>query len=77
MQTAVGKTGLPGDDGGHLIGARFDGHGENINLVPQNSNLNRSAWKRMENSWAREIEAGRQVDVDINLRLRHKIRNSE
>lgn len=67
-QTEVGRLGLPGDEGGHLIGARFGGTPEGVNLVPQNMNLNRSAWKRMENEWAAALDQGRQVKVDIQIR---------
>ncbi len=45
----VGNCGLPGDDGGHLTANKLGGPGEEINLVPQNMNLNRSRWKAMEN----------------------------
>ncbi|WP_312037041.1 DNA/RNA non-specific endonuclease [Proteus vulgaris] len=42
QQCKVGKCGETGDDGGHLIATRFSGPGEKINMVPMNSNLNRS-----------------------------------
>jgi hypothetical protein len=59
------KDGLPDDQGGHLIGSRFDGAGEQINLLPMKSNLNLSAWKNMENTWADAIRQGKKVNVDI------------
>lgn len=39
------------DDGGHLIGAQFKGPKDIDNLVPQNSQINRSGgkWFEMEN----------------------------
>jgi len=43
---------LSTDDGGHLIATRFNGSGNLDNIVPMDSNLNRSAWKTMENTWA-------------------------
>jgi len=68
-QTEVGHMGIDGDDGGHLIGSRFGGSSEGVNLVPQNGNLNKGAWKVMENSWAKAIENGQKVEnVDIRLR---------
>jgi filamentous hemagglutinin len=52
------KGGMPGtDQGGHLIGSRFDGAGEQINLVPMTSNVNLSQWKSMENNWAAQLNA--------------------
>lgn len=46
------KDGLPGDQGGHAIAARFYGPGEQINYYPQSGNINQGAWKKMENDWA-------------------------
>lgn len=53
------------DDGGHLIGARFGGAVGEENLTAQNRNLNRSAYKRMENQWEAHLEAGDKVYVHI------------
>lgn len=53
------------DDGGHLIGTRFDGYGGEENLVAENRTVNRGVYKAMENEWAEELEAGNQVHVDI------------
>jgi len=51
-QRTVGKGQgrLPDDDGGHLIGAQFKGPKDIDNLVPQNSQINRSdgVWYEME-----------------------------
>jgi len=76
-QTEVGKLGhQPGngkgyspkrDEGGHIIGDRFEGSSNINNLVPQNANLNRGAWKRMENGWAEAIRQGKSVRVTIEL----------
>ncbi|MFP6845133.1 MAG: DNA/RNA non-specific endonuclease, partial [Thalassolituus sp.] len=59
------KDGLADDDGGHLIASVFDGAGEQVNYAPMNSNLNRGAWKSMENKWAKALEEGKEVKVDI------------
>jgi len=61
------KDGLADDDGGHLIASIFDGAGEQINYAPMNSNLNRGAWKKMENGWAEALKAKppKEVKVDI------------
>ncbi|MDH5824747.1 DNA/RNA non-specific endonuclease [Luteimonas sp. RD2P54] len=56
---------LPDDQGGHLIASIFDGPGEQMNLVPQNGNLNMGAWKRMENAWAEALKA----DLDVQVRI--------
>ncbi len=53
------------DDGGHLIGARFGGSPGLENMVAENSFINRSQFKRLENAWARDLEAGNRVFVDI------------
>jgi DNA/RNA non-specific endonuclease len=55
------------DQAGHLIAARFNGPGDNWNMVPQDQNLNVSEWKIMENEWARALEEGKSVHVDIAL----------
>ena len=59
------KDGKVNDDGGHLVPSRHDGAGEQINYVPMNSNLNRGAWKKMENIWDKALQAGQKVEVDI------------
>ncbi|MBX3010474.1 MAG: WXG100 family type VII secretion target [Caldilineaceae bacterium] len=66
-QTAVGRMGLPSDEGGHLIGSRFGGTPEGVNLIPQNMNLNRGNWKKMENDWDRALQEGKAVNVDIRV----------
>lgn len=53
------------DDGGHLIGARFGGSPGDENLTAQSRNLNRGAYKRMENQWVAHLEAGDKVFVYI------------
>lgn len=54
-----------GDDGGHLIGTRFDGPGGSDNLIAENSNVNRSGFKSLENEWAAELKNGSNIHVDI------------
>jgi hypothetical protein len=75
QQSEVGRAGASrpdgyvygkSDDGGHLIGSRFNGAGEAINMLPQNSALNQNGlWKQLENTWAAELEKGSQVRVRI------------
>lgn len=44
------------DDGGHLIGSRFDGSPNSENIDAQNRNLNRGGYKCEENSWAEALK---------------------
>ncbi|MBB2802809.1 DNA/RNA non-specific endonuclease, partial [Xanthomonas arboricola] len=65
QQCKAGNCGLPDDEGGHLIASIFDGPGERLNLVPMNANLNKGAWKSMENEWANALKNGKSVKVKI------------
>ncbi|WP_205439404.1 T7SS effector LXG polymorphic toxin [Halobacillus ihumii] len=53
-----GKDRLPDDDGGHLVGAQFNGSPDIDNLVPQNSQINRrgGVWYEMETEWANAMK---------------------
>ena len=62
-QTEVGKMGRENDEGGHWIGKRFKGSPDGVNLFPQDINLNRSDWKKMENEWATALEDGQEVET--------------
>ncbi|MDA3616525.1 DNA/RNA non-specific endonuclease [Polluticaenibacter yanchengensis] len=59
------KDGLSDDHGSHLIGSRFDGAGEQINLVPMKSDLNLREWKVMENEWEKALQQGKTVNIEI------------
>ncbi len=60
------KDGVRGvDQGGHIVGSRFFGPGEQINLYPQSANLNQGAWKTMENNWAAEMVLGKDVKIEV------------
>jgi hypothetical protein len=60
------KDGIRGSDqGGHIIGSRFFGPGEQINLYPQSAALNQGAWKQMENTWAEAMVQGKDVRVEV------------
>ncbi|UYA58690.1 Putative large exoprotein involved in heme utilization or adhesion of ShlA/HecA/FhaA family [Pectobacterium sp. F1-1] len=65
QQCKAGKCGNTGDEGGHLIASIFNGPGEKLNLVPMDGNLNKGAWKQMENTWANALKDGKAVDVNI------------
>lgn len=53
------------DDRGHLIGDQFDGSNGLENMVPQDANVNRVAFRNFENELAREVKAGNEVYVDV------------
>ena len=57
------------DDGGHLIGTRFNGSGDFDNVVAMNREINRPGgeWYNMEEEWARALKEvpPRKVTVDI------------
>jgi hypothetical protein len=69
QQRQVGRPSRrPTDDGGHFLATIFRGPGERINLTPMNSNLNRGAWKGLENMWAEALRNGKTVSVTIDVR---------
>lgn len=53
------------DQGGHIVGSRFFGPGEQINIYPQSANLNQGAWKTMENGWADAMVNGSDVKIEV------------
>lgn len=60
------KDGVRGvDQGGHIVASRFFGPGEQINMYPMVDKLNLGEWKRMENSWADAMVAGKDVKVEV------------
>ncbi|WP_367069626.1 T7SS effector LXG polymorphic toxin [Bacillus velezensis] len=73
-QYAQSKAGKPDrltdDDGGHLIATQFKGSGQFDNIVPMNSQINRSGgkWYKMEQDWASALQADppQKVSVEIN-----------
>jgi hypothetical protein len=65
QQTDISKQGIEGDEGGHLIGTRFNGPPDAFNILPQNSELNRGEWKSMENEWASALKDEHEVSVEI------------
>ena len=66
-QTKAAAKGKAGDVGGHLVGHRFVKDQGIINMFPQNTRFNNSAWKTMENEWAAAIKAGYHVQLEITL----------
>lgn len=63
-QNNVASSGVLGDQGGHTVGHRFVLDQGEINMFPQNSNFNNSAYKTLENDYARYTRQGYQVDFD-------------
>ncbi len=57
----------PGDHAGHLAGDRFGGSGKLDNLVSQFWLVNLSSYKVLENKWYRAIQAGKTVEVDVEV----------
>jgi filamentous hemagglutinin len=67
QQVCAGQSGCVGDDGGHLIASSLGGAGDRINIVPQAATLNRQDWKDMENFFRSQLQAGKTVDVKIDV----------
>ncbi|HID06789.1 MAG TPA: hypothetical protein EYP10_06540, partial [Armatimonadetes bacterium] len=70
--TEVGQYGGAGYDGGHLVAHRFMGDQIDGGIAPQVRNLNRGAWKKMENEWADWLNvykpsAGKRVEIDVKI----------
>ncbi len=65
QRTVGGDSRLEDDDGGHLIGTRFNGASDERNIEAQNSNLNRSSFKIRENTWEKSLKNGDKVFVNI------------
>lgn len=62
--SAGGSARLDNDDGGHLIAARANGPAIQENLSAQNSNLNRSSFKVMENAEQNAIRDGAKISTE-------------
>ena len=62
------KDGLDKDEGGHLIASIFDGPGEQINYAAMDGNLNKGAWKSMENKWAKALKEEPPKSVEVEIR---------
>ena len=56
-----------GDDRGHLIADQFDGNNTLANIVAMNGELNKGAYKAMEDLWAEAIRNGQHVSGTIEL----------
>ncbi len=56
-----------GDHAGHLIGDRYGGSPDIDNIVSQSGLVNLSEYKKIENIWARALDSGQKVGVDIKV----------
>lgn len=65
QQSIAGKTGISGDQGGHLIAASLGGSGDRINLVPMAKTLNNGSWKAMESELANAVKLGKDVNMKV------------
>lgn len=69
-QAAYGNIGTPAADydGGHLLARMFGGSPDRINVVPQDSYLNRHGmWRQMEQDWEQMLRADMDVGVEIDV----------
>ncbi|MED1938403.1 ribonuclease YeeF family protein [Bacillus subtilis] len=70
-QTNAGKPQdrKPDDDGGHLIATQFKGSGQFDNIVPMNSQINRSGgkWYEMEQEWAKALKEEPPETVSVQI----------
>ena len=64
-QKTAAQMGKPGDDGGHLIPARYGGSGKLINHLPQSRNANRSLIKKVENEMGKAVKQGKHVEYTV------------
>lgn len=64
----------PDDDGGHLIATQFKGSGQFDNIVPMNSQINRSGgrWYEMEQEWAKALKEEPPQKVNVNIKAIYK-----
>ena len=56
---------LASDDGGHFFTARFNGPSDWFNHFAQGANFNRGAYRALEGQWAKAVQSGKRVFVDI------------
>jgi allophanate hydrolase subunit 2 len=52
------------DDGGHIVGNRFNPPAEEFNLFAQDANFNRGSYRVLEGKWADALAEGQAVKVE-------------
>ena len=65
QRSAGGEDRKADDDGGHLIGTRFNGAPDSRNLDAQNANLNRGSYNRLEKSWQESLNNGDKIFLNV------------
>jgi hypothetical protein len=68
QREAGGAARLASDEGGHILGHRFMKDQGLENMFAQNGNLNKSAYKKLENELADWVKAGGEVDLKVTLK---------
>lgn len=66
-QTDAAARGVAGDQGGHLVAHTFMPEQGSVNMFPQDANFNSSAFKKLENDYARYLNDGHRVDFEHQL----------
>lgn len=67
-QTTVGgEDRRDGDQGGHIVGRDMGGDGGLGNLIPMDSRINQSDYKRMENKIKQALEEGKEVSTKTEI----------
>ena len=64
-QIRAAAWGRSGDEGGHLIPAKYGGPGHLLNTLPQARNVNRSVIKKIENEMGRHLKNGAVVEYTV------------
>ena len=64
-QMRAAAWGRSGDEGGHLIPAKYGGPGHLLNTLPQARNVNRSTIKKIENEMGRHLKNGAIVEYTV------------
>lgn len=65
--TAIGRLGIAGDVGFHLLGDQFGGAEFYPNLVPANEKLNNPLFLSLETFWKKVAESGKTISVELQL----------
>jgi hypothetical protein len=70
MVKRIKKMGSKGDDTGHVIAKNLGGPGDHaFNFFPQNSQINRGIWRRLEEEVANALRSKKANYVDIKFNL--------
>lgn len=67
QQQAGGEERRPNDQGGHIVGRDMNGDGGIGNLVPMDSKINQSDYKRMENDIKAALDEGKKVTTKTEI----------